>query len=423
MASLSWQGKSALIQFKDKDGNRQSVCPGVINKKDAAVLKNRVEDLVAASITGCTPKPETVNWIAGCGDGLLKKLAKVGLVERSTSSTLAEFIDSYIESRTDVKPSTLITYNNARRNLVDFFGPDKRLTDITKLDAKKWSRSLGTDLADNTVRLRCRTAKLFFRAAVDDRVIANNPFQELVSTTRPNHTRAYFVAREEAEQVLEACPDAEWRLIFALARYGGLRCPSELLALKWADINWDKETFVVHSPKTERDVNKAQRVCPLFWELAPYLRDAYELAEPGTAYVITRYRQSSVNLRQQLTRIIKRAGLKPWPKLFQNLRSTRATELFREHTKHSVNDWLGHTEEVADRYYRQTTADDYRKAVTPPKLAYILQHPPALDRTEPRTGKQNPCSEAGNGDMHGGAGRCKDHSLGLPGLEPGTKRL
>jgi hypothetical protein len=28
-----------------------------------------------------------------------------------------------------------------------------------------------------------------------------------------------------------------------------------------------------------------------------------------------------------MERIIKRAGLKPWPKLFQNLRSTRETEL------------------------------------------------------------------------------------------------
>ena len=44
-----------------------------------------------------------------------------------------------------------------------------------------------------------------------------------------------------------------------------------------------------------------------------------EQAEPGTEYVITRYRETNVNLRTQLQKIIERAGLKPWPKLFQNL--------------------------------------------------------------------------------------------------------
>lgn len=39
------------------------------------------------------------------------------------------------------------------------------------------------------------------------------------------------------------------------------------------------------------------------------------------------YRRRNSNPRTQLMKIIRRAGLKPWPKLFQNLRSTRETEL------------------------------------------------------------------------------------------------
>ena len=37
----------------------------------------------------------------------------------------------------------------------------------------------------------------------------------------------------------------------ALSRYGGLRCPSEHLALKWSDVDWDKSRIRVPSPKTE----------------------------------------------------------------------------------------------------------------------------------------------------------------------------
>ena len=60
----------------------------------------------------------------------------------------------------------------------------------------------------------------------------------------------------------------------------------------------------------------------MFPELRPYLEDCFEMAEPGTEFVITRYRDANANLQTQLLRIIQRAGLKPWPKLFQNLQST-----------------------------------------------------------------------------------------------------
>jgi len=43
---------------------------------------------------------------------------------------------------------------------------------------------------------------------------------------------------ETLNGMLDACPDAEWRLIFALARLGGLRVPSEILCLTWGDIHW-----------------------------------------------------------------------------------------------------------------------------------------------------------------------------------------
>ena len=71
-----------------------------------------------------------------------------------------------------------------------------------------------------------------------------------------NSKRQEFISREDIQKVLDACPDNEWRLIFALARYGGLRIPSELYGLIWDDILWDKERFVIHSPKTEHNEGK-----------------------------------------------------------------------------------------------------------------------------------------------------------------------
>ena len=91
----------------------------------------------------------------------------------------------------------------------------------------------------------------------------------------------------------------------------------------WANIDWEKGRMTVRSKKTEHHEGKASREVPIFPELRPFLEEAWEQAQVGQEYVITRYR-GNVNLRTQLQRIIKRAGVAPWPKLWQNLRASRA---------------------------------------------------------------------------------------------------
>ena len=137
-------------------------------------------------------------------------------------------------------------------------------------------------LADNTVRRRCGIAKQFFQAAVRRRLIAENPFVDLVAAVRRNDKRYYFITREEAQKVLDACPDAQWRLLFALSRFGGLRCPSEHLGLRWGDVDWERGRITVHCPKTEHHAGGESRQIPIFPELRPYLEEVWEQAEPGT---------------------------------------------------------------------------------------------------------------------------------------------
>jgi hypothetical protein len=64
-----------------------------------------------------------------------------------------------------------------------------------------------------------------------------------------------------------------------------------------------------------------------------------------------------------MKKIIGRAGLKPWRKLFQNLRSTRETELARKHPLHVVCAWIGNSQLIAAKHYLQVTDEDFEKAV------------------------------------------------------------
>src|SRR4030042_6542249 len=111
----------------------------------------------------------------------------------------------------------------------------------------------------------------------------------------------------------------------------------------------------------------------MFPELKILFQDAFEQAKDGAVYCIEQYRYKKVkdtkkepicNLRTHLTRIIKRAGLEPWLKLFQNCRSTRETELFKMTGGNvkAVCQWIGNTPAVAMTHYAQVTEADLKEA-------------------------------------------------------------
>src|SRR5207247_11401290 len=122
---------------------------------------------------------------------------------------------------------------------------------------------------------RCKEC---FNDAVDDRIITSDPFRKVKAPSQENKERFFFVDLPTIERVIAKCPDSEWRLIVALARYGGLRTPSETLALRWGDVDWSNSRIRVRSPKTERYKGRASREIPLLPELRPYLEHVVTLA-------------------------------------------------------------------------------------------------------------------------------------------------
>ena len=328
MASISKDPSgNRSIQFIGTDGKRRTIRLGKVPQRLAEEIKVKVEALAAAVKSGLSMDNETAGWVRKIGDDLAGKLAAVGLIpDRASAGSvqLGEFIDRYIAGRPDVKEGTRITWCVAGKRMKTFFGIDKSIRDITPGDADAFLIHLKTqDLAPATIGRTIKHARQFFRAAVRRKLINESPFADLKGPGQANAERSFFITREMALAVLEKCPDLYWRLIFALARWGGVRCPSEVYALKWVDVDWERSRFRVISPKTEHHEGKAERWVPIFPELRPVLEEAWEQAEEGAVYVVDhdRLHNGGQNLRTTLQKIIRRAGLKPWPRLFQNLRA------------------------------------------------------------------------------------------------------
>lgn len=365
MASIAKEknGRKRIL-FVAPDGARKTIRLGKVSMADANAVKVKVERLLAAQVTGHALDNDTANWLAELPDELADKLATVGLAPARERATLGPYLATYFAKRGDLKLGTITALGHTRRCLVEFFGDEKELREITPADADDWARWLVSHekLSESTVRRRCGIAKQFFRAAVRSRLLRENSFSELKSGDLANDARDFFVSRADAEKVIAACPDGQWRLLFALSRYGGLRCPSEHLALRWGDIDWERGRMRITSPKTEHHPGGAYRIIPLFPELRAMLDAEYHAAPDGTEFVIHRYRSTNANLRTHLLRIIAKAGVKPWPKLFANLRATRATELAAEFPAHVAATWLGHSTLVAQKHYWQTTDADFERA-------------------------------------------------------------
>lgn len=194
--------------------------------------------------------------------------------------------------------------------------------------------------------------------------IVLNPFERLPSASRANTTRQRFVDHQTIQTVINAAPPGDWRVIIALARYGGLRIPSELSTLRWDDVNLPQRKMTIRAPKTEHHRDGGIRVCPIFPELFSFLQEAWESAPDGAVYVIEspKKRSAKSNLGTELKRIIDRAGVVPWPKSFQNLRASRETELLARFPAKDVAAWLGNSVPVAMKHYAMATAEQFERA-------------------------------------------------------------
>ncbi|MFT3784737.1 MAG: site-specific integrase [Tepidisphaeraceae bacterium] len=373
MASVITDGKTRAIQFIASDGRRPIVRLGKCDQRTAEGVKRHVENLLISRENAMPLHPDTVAWLRSIGEKLYDRLAASGLCDprlhRRGVFTLKKMLDAYIERRKkDMKPWSVKMLQQARNKLLAFFGDDRVVETITAADAHDFRRTLAADGASVAYVAKVTLlSRQFFGDAVGRELIPKNPFVGIKVGSQKNPERQRFIPREVIDRVIDHAGAIEWKLLIALARYGGLRIPTEAIALKWTDINWDAGKITVPSPKTERHPGKAYRTIPLFPELKGLLMEAFEQAPEGAVYVLPRFRNPAQNFRTQFTKLLTHLGIDPWPRLFQNLRSTRQTELAENWPSHVVCAWMGNTERIALGHYLQTTEDHFRKAAGLPE--------------------------------------------------------
>jgi integrase len=363
MASLTTDPNGhKRIGIETPDGKRCTIRLGKLPDNTAVDYRDNIEHLRANWNTPHLIAPKILDWANKLDATIYERIARTGLLpsrEPVTAQvvTLKAFLAD-VFATAQVKPGTLVFYGHTRRCLLKYFGEDRDIAGIGAKDADAFHAWLaqhdfaedGADkprrLSPATVSRRLLLARHTFHKAIRWGHLAINPFAGIRVGRQVNPSRKVYVPREDVLKVVDMATDAQFKLMLALSRFGGLRCPSEHLALRWDDVDWEHNRITVRSCKTEHHIGGESRMIPLFADLRPHLLKVFEEAEEGAEYVITAWRSPDKNLRTRLLKSVKRAGLKPWPKLFHNLRASCETDLAREYPLGTVAEWLGHNPAV-----------------------------------------------------------------------------
>jgi len=464
LASLSNDSNGTKrIQFIDGDGERRTIRLGKLNAKAAETVLRRVEQLAAHRIAGTAHEPDLSAWLAAVPAKLYGRLVRVGLAapraedEAVPEVTLSMLCDAFTNrARGVVKPSTEKSYKQTLDALKEFCGPEKSLTAITVQLADEWRSWIASDTkgasgrprkrltADNrlskaTVAKRIHVAKCLFGRAVEWGWLPKNPFAHLKPGSQANPQNQRYVDLETIAAVIEACPNVEWKAAIGLCRYAGLRCPSDVAAVEWRDVNWEKGRLIVRGPKNERHEGKEARVVPIIPELRAILEDAFGQAEEGATAVVpmASRRGSKTNLRTGLLRIIAKAGVSPWPRLFHNLRASIDNDLAERFPVHVVAKWIGQSTKVAAEHYLMVRDHHFDAAVLTglagiwsggaesgaPAAQKAAQQPPATAGNEPQAGTTIPGNRGENSVSPAAGENRRKGKVGDIGLEPMTPSL
>lgn len=350
------------------NNKRVKISLGVVRESVANEAGVHIDTLLETYKYQTDFPPALTKWLQRLPDEVYQRLVAAGLVgERATaeSSVLGSFLADYHALRATgggLGGGWTKSTSAKRQQTIDdlnlFFGDTMRMDEITSDDAIRWLNWMigdapaGRGLSPATASKKLKDARQFFEHAHEEGIIDRNPFRKIKLPRQDNPERLFYVDRGTISRVLSEIKDSELRLVVALGRFAGFRIPSEAQSLRWSDLNREKKMMRVRSDKKAADATSGHRPCPIFDELIPFLDAMGSPANSGDACVLpTLDRRKNANLRSEFRRAIKRAGVKPWPRIFQNLRASALTDLAERYPLPQVCKWLGNSTRVAERHY------------------------------------------------------------------------
>lgn len=261
---------------------------------------------------------------------------------------LRELLARYLEDYSKVNKVSHSTDLFRAKTLGDFIG-DKLASDVTPHDLERYKahrrQSLhgGEPISVATINRELGLLKAVFNKGVEWSLVKENPVKRIRFFSEKDRARTRYLSAEEKGRLLAAA-SPELRRILVVALKTGCRY-SEILGLRWADIDSVSNTLMLRKTKT-----KTIRHIPLHPDVVEALNSLPRRGEYVFADENGERPNRSSWVRSQFEGAVRHAGIKDFH--FHDLRHTFASELVMKGVDlKTVSELLGHsTTRLTERY-------------------------------------------------------------------------
>lgn len=345
------RGTAYAIRFYYRGARRRVSLDSNYTHSDAQAAANAIDGFLRAEQLGEPLDRKTRIYFETAPADLIRRFSALGFSVARANQTVHDCWTEFLRSEENrVKDSTTLHRVTVYNRFRAFFGTKVRFADLTGEYVQEFRSELDRLYAPTTVNKSIADLRTFGKWAVERGYAAENPFLLVRRGPTGNRSRDFQVPSEWTARILDSCPSQSWRTLYCLWRHAGLR-QQEPLGLTRQSVDLDGRKLRVHSTKTERyGENHGDRIVPIVPTLYAELERQLALMPKSEPFLIYENRRKGFD--SGFRRILFDAGLKKWPKTFQNLRSSCENDWVREGIPpHVVASWLGHSVKTQEAYY------------------------------------------------------------------------
>jgi integrase len=337
-------------KFVNEHGKRTSKNTGMSRKRDAQREAARLETEALDLRRKASDQPrafasilETAVREANSGDltlaraeELLRRLrsyANPGFREVSVDEWFGEWIEA---QRPHVSESTIRTYADARRRVMEALGNAKSkgpLSDLSSADVRTALGKIGKKVKGATANMDLRAFRRVLEAAHGEGLVTGNVAKPVRALPTTDSTERAPFTTEEVQKLIETAHTDEWRGLILIAAHTGLRM-SDVLSLQRSNI--EGSDIVIRPVKTKK--NRATIRIPMTPPVQSLIGDRKGAFFPKMSL------RSTATHSTTFARVMQKAGVPQDVTLPGGIEARRSFHCLR----HSFTSWLAEADVPSD---------------------------------------------------------------------------
>jgi site-specific recombinase XerD len=270
----------------------------------------------------------------------------------------------------DKSKHTINTYHIAIQSFIDHF-EIKNIDDVKRMNSEMFRKYQGylqeTGLSNSSVNSRFRPISAFMNFLLQNDYILNNPMKGIKYLKEPKKVYT-LIDEKERDSMISSCRHIKDKMMICFMFVTGMR-REEIINAKKEDIDWDKQTILVHGKGSK------ERLLPIQSEVFDMLKEYIKTQDDGEYLFTARGRNTKMSLGTISLRIkscAKKAGISPdkIKKISPHVvRRSFATNLLEQGFNiFIIRDALGHNDVSTTEKYARVTQKAMRNALLSQKI-------------------------------------------------------